>query len=72
MGDSKDSTINEISEHRINIDGYNYWVFRMNPADAAERGLKKSDLVEVYNDHGSVLCEAGHHRAAAPGRGTQL
>lgn len=56
MGDSKDSSINDISEHRMLIDGYAYWVFRMNPDDAAERGLKKGDLVEVYNDRGSVLC----------------
>ena len=56
MGDSKDSDINEISEHRLNIDGYNYWVFRMNTEDASERGLKRGDLIEVYNDRGSVLC----------------
>lgn len=56
QGDSKDSDINEIREHRINIDGYNYWIFRMNTDDAAERGLKTGDLIEVYNDRGSVLC----------------
>ena len=56
MGDGKESGINDISEHRMLIDGYRYWVFRMNPLDAAERGLKTGDLVEVYNDRGSVLC----------------
>ena len=56
MGDSKDSDINEISEHRIKVDGYYYWVFRMNTDDAAARGLQRGDLVEVYNDRGSVIC----------------
>lgn len=56
MGDSKDSGINDITEHRILIDGYRYWVIRMNPADAAARGLRRGELVEVFNDRGSVLC----------------
>ena len=56
MGDGKDSFVNEIDEHRVLIDGFRYWIFRMNPADAEARGLKHHDLVEVYNDRGSVLC----------------
>ena len=28
----------------------------MNTEDAVERGLKRGDLIEVYNDRGSVLC----------------
>lgn len=56
MGDSKDSCINDISEHRKLIDGYRYWIFRMNPADAQARGVKQDDLIEVYNDRGSVIC----------------
>ena len=56
MGDGKDSTINDIDQHRMLIDGYRFWIFRMNPKDAAERGLKQGDIVEVYNDRGSVLC----------------
>ena len=28
----------------------------MNPADAAARGLRRGELVEVFNDRGSVLC----------------
>ena len=46
MGDSKDSSINDISEHRMRIDGYAYWVFRMNPADAAERGEKMAQALK--------------------------
>jgi len=56
MGDGKDSTVNDISEHRMLIDGYRYWIFRMNPSDAVARGLKHGEVVEVYNDRGSVLC----------------
>ena len=56
MGDGKDSDINDINEHRRLIDGFRYWIFRMNPADAAARGLKKDDIIEVYNDRGNVLC----------------
>jgi trimethylamine-N-oxide reductase (cytochrome c) len=38
------------------IDGYRYWIFRMSPKDAADRGVKHGDVIEVYNDRGSVLC----------------
>jgi molybdopterin guanine dinucleotide-containing S/N-oxide reductase-like protein len=55
-GDGKDSTVNDIRDHRILIDGYYYWVMRMNPADAAARGLKQHELVRVFNDRASVLC----------------
>lgn len=56
MGDGKDSFINDIEQHRMLIDGYRYWIFRMNPKDAEARGLRQGDIVEVYNDRGSVLC----------------
>jgi trimethylamine-N-oxide reductase (cytochrome c) len=56
MGDNKGGFINEIREHRVNIDGYYYWILRMNARDAAARGLRHLDLVEVYNDRGSVIC----------------
>ena len=56
MGDGKDATVNDIDEHRMLIDGYRYWIFRMSPEDAKERGLIQGDIVEVYNDRGSVLC----------------
>ncbi|MCL2366164.1 MAG: molybdopterin-dependent oxidoreductase [Oscillospiraceae bacterium] len=55
MGDGKDSTVNDISEHRMLIDGYRYWIFRMNPTDAQVRGVSHGDVVEVFNDRGSVL-----------------
>jgi len=56
MSDSKDCTINDIEQHRILKDGHFYWIFRMNPDDAKSRGVKDGDIVEIYNDRGSVLC----------------
>jgi trimethylamine-N-oxide reductase (cytochrome c) len=56
MGDGKDSNINDIDQHRMLVDGYRYWIFRMNPKDAGKRNLKQADIIEVYNDRGSVLC----------------
>jgi trimethylamine-N-oxide reductase (cytochrome c) len=56
MGDGKDTTVNDIDEHRMLIDGYRYWIFRMSPKDAADRGVRHGDVIEVYNDRGSVLC----------------
>ena len=47
MGDGKDSNINDIDEHRRLINGFRYWIFRMNPKDAEARGLKNDDIVEV-------------------------
>ncbi|MBW1771922.1 MAG: molybdopterin-dependent oxidoreductase [Deltaproteobacteria bacterium] len=58
MGDGKDSTINDIKDHRVLIDGYYYWIVRINSRDAEARGLKMNDLVKVYNDRGAVICAA--------------
>ena len=44
--------------HRIKKDGYAWWPARINPADAAERGIRNGDIVRLYNDRGSVLCFA--------------
>ncbi|MDR1246388.1 MAG: molybdopterin-dependent oxidoreductase [Clostridiales Family XIII bacterium] len=56
MQDGKKGFMNEIAEHRLRIDGFDYWICRMNPKDAASRGLKALDIVELFNDRGSVLC----------------
>ena len=56
MCDGKDSSVNDIEEHRVLVDGYYYWVLRMNADDAAARGLSLHDLVRVYNDRGAVVC----------------
>ncbi len=58
QGDGKDSFLLNIEDHRVNIEGWHYWIIRMNPEDAAARGIKKHDLVKVFNDRGAVLCAA--------------
>ena len=57
-GDGKDSTINDIRDHRVNVGGYDYWVMRINDEDAKARGIKQDDLIRVFNDRGSVVCAA--------------
>ncbi|MBL4800695.1 MAG: molybdopterin-dependent oxidoreductase [Emcibacter sp.] len=54
--DGKDSTINDIEDHRVLVDGYYYWVLRLNNDDATDRGIKHHDLVRMYNERGSVIC----------------
>ena len=58
QGDGKDSFLLNIQDHRVNVDGYYYWIIRLNAEDAAERGIRKHDLVKVYNDRGAVICAA--------------
>jgi trimethylamine-N-oxide reductase (cytochrome c) len=58
QGDGKDSYLLNIADHRVKIDNYYYWIVRLSPQDAAERGIKQHDLVKVYNDRGAVLCAA--------------
>jgi trimethylamine-N-oxide reductase (cytochrome c) len=65
--DGKGTHINEIPDHRIRVDGYAYWVVRMNDADAKARGLKDRDLVKVYNDRGTVICAVEVSPLVAPG-----
>jgi molybdopterin guanine dinucleotide-containing S/N-oxide reductase-like protein len=56
--DGKDSTINDVKDHRVLIDGYYYWIVRINTRDAEERGIKQNDLVKIFNDRGAVICAA--------------
>jgi trimethylamine-N-oxide reductase (cytochrome c) len=58
LSDGKDSAINDIAEHRMLVNGWYYWVLRLNPQDAAERGIKERDLVRIFNDRGAVVCAA--------------
>jgi trimethylamine-N-oxide reductase (cytochrome c) len=58
LSDGKDSPINDIPEHRMLVNGWYYWVIRLNPQDAAARGIKERDLVKVFNDRGAVVCAA--------------
>ena len=58
QGDGKDSFLLNIEDHRVKIDGYYYWIVRLNGEDAKERGIGKHDLVKVFNDRGAVICAA--------------
>jgi len=58
LQDGKKSAVNDIEEHRVLIDGYYYWVIRINSEDARARGIGPNALVKVYNDRGAVVCAA--------------
>jgi len=58
QGDGKDSFINDIIDHRMQIDGHYYWTLRINAEDAKQRGIEFRDLVKVYNSRGAVICAA--------------
>ncbi len=66
-GDGKDSYLNDIKDHRVLIDGYYYWIARLNPADASARGIKENDLIKLYNDRGAVICAAQLTHRVRPG-----
>ncbi len=67
LGDGKDSVINDIQDHRMIIDGYYYWIARINTADANARGIKHGELVRLFNDRGSVICGAYVTERLRPG-----
>ena len=48
QSDGKDSTINDISDHRVLIDGYYYWIVRINSRDAAERGIARKRSGQTF------------------------
>lgn len=58
FGDAKGGGADDLEDHRITIDGYAYWVMRLNPTDAASRGIRHHDLVRVFNGRASVICAA--------------
>jgi anaerobic selenocysteine-containing dehydrogenase len=66
-GDGKESSISDLSEHRVLVDGYRYWVLRMNTHDAEQRGLRQHDLVKVHNGRGAVICAVDVSEATMPG-----
>jgi anaerobic selenocysteine-containing dehydrogenase len=67
MQDGKDGMANDVPYHRRLIDGHYYWIVRLNPRDAAARALFHNDLVEVFNDRGSVVCALEVTERVAPG-----
>jgi anaerobic selenocysteine-containing dehydrogenase len=56
--DGKNSHVSMIADHRLNVNGYGYWVLKIGEADAASRGLRHGDLVRVHNERASVICAA--------------
>ncbi len=65
--DGKEGALNEIEDHRVKIAGYYYWIARLNPADAAARGIRTHDLIRLYNDRGAVICAAVVTERVRPG-----
>jgi len=48
-------------------DGYQYHPLWINPVDAAERGIKKGDVVSIFNERGIVLAGAYVTERIMPG-----
>ncbi len=58
MGDDADSSVQDIDDHRVFVDGHYYLVARVNRGDAESRGIEDKDLIRLFNDRGSVVCAA--------------
>jgi trimethylamine-N-oxide reductase (cytochrome c) len=56
QSDGKHAIVNDVTDHRVLVDGRYYWIVRVNSQDAAARGLAQHDLVRVFNDRGAVIC----------------
>ena len=56
QSDGKHAIVNDVTDHRVLVDGRYYWIVRVNSEDAAARGLAQHDLVRVFNDRGAVIC----------------
>jgi len=67
MGDDKQSWLNEIKDHRTRIDGYYYWIVRINSKDGEAREIGEGELVKVFNDRGAVICAARITERVRPG-----
>ena len=65
--DANSSWLGEIPGHRVWKDGTNWRPAKIHPSDAAPRGIKKGDIVRLYNDRGSVLCIADVTERIRPG-----
>lgn len=55
MSDGKDSTINDVRDHRVLVDGCYYWIVRADPTDAAAHGIRQHDLFKVFTDRGGCI-----------------
>ncbi len=66
-GDGRDSTLRDIKDHRVLVDGHHYLVARLNSVDAEQRAIKDDDLVRLWNNRGSVVCAAQVTDRVRPG-----
>lgn len=57
----------EIPGHRILKNGRYWWPIKIHPQDAMERGIQDMDIVEAFNDRGSVLLIARVTERIRPG-----
>ncbi|MDP6178420.1 MAG: molybdopterin dinucleotide binding domain-containing protein [Desulfatiglandales bacterium] len=67
MADGKDGFMNDVKDHRVLVDGYHYWIVRINTKDAEDREIKENELVKVFNDRGAVVCAARVTERLSPG-----
>jgi trimethylamine-N-oxide reductase (cytochrome c) len=67
MGDAKDTWVNDVKDHRVLIDGYYYWIVRINSKDAEARNIRNHDLVKMFNDRGAVILAAQVTERVPPG-----
>ncbi len=58
MFDGKNGIVNDVKDHRVLIDGYYYWIVRINSTDALQRNIVHNSLVKLFNDRGEVICAA--------------
>lgn len=65
--DANVTWLGEIKGHRILKDGIFWRPARLNPADAAARGINNGDIIKLYNDRGAVLCIAEVTERMRPG-----
>ena len=65
--DGKNSAVNQVEDHRALIAGHRFYLLRLNPADAAARGIRHRDLVKIFNDRGAVICAADISPLVVPG-----
>jgi trimethylamine-N-oxide reductase (cytochrome c) len=65
--DAKDGFMSDVKDHRVLIDGYYYWIVRINSKDAEEREIAENDLVKIFNDRGAVICAAQVTERVPPG-----
>jgi anaerobic selenocysteine-containing dehydrogenase len=65
--DGKNSAVAQVEDHRALIDGHRFYLLRLNPGDAAAKGIGHRDLVKVFNDRGAVICAADISPFVTPG-----